>query len=209
MRLTFGRQAAALAGCGVLVTVALASGVAVAVSTTSSGVIHACANDTTGALSLHARCQSGSRTVTWNATGPRGLPGARGNPGRPGSTGPSDTYYTTAVEANVSNTYTSALSLRLPAGSYLVEATAEMDNTSSLPSFFDCYLVWPSGATSSGGRPIQTSVIALGTGSMAVSGVGTLAAAGKVELQCLTGASTALVVDPTLTATKVGALTAG
>ena len=73
------------------VTVALmlaASGMAVAASSNGS-VVHACAAKS-GALRLisgRAKCGRKEKAVSWNQTGPRGLPGLTGPTGATGATG--------------------------------------------------------------------------------------------------------------------------
>jgi hypothetical protein len=64
------------------------AGVAIAANS-SSGALHACANERTGALKLltHGKCKHSEREVSWNAVGPAGKPGSRGASGLQGAAG--------------------------------------------------------------------------------------------------------------------------
>jgi len=69
---------------GVLLTSLVGAGAALAAA--QSSVIHACA-DRNGLLRLANSCHRNETPVSWNATGPQGLPGAPGAPGAPGVAG--------------------------------------------------------------------------------------------------------------------------
>lgn len=79
---------------GVVVGAVAATGVAVAYAAvpSSSGVIHGCYNPAAGYklrvldTAKMARCPSGWRALSWNESGPRGLPGVQGAPGVSGYT---------------------------------------------------------------------------------------------------------------------------
>ncbi len=67
-----------------------ASGFAVAAIPSSNGVIGACYKTKSGALSVikGKKCPRGSRPLSWNQQGPRGLAGKGGASGLKGATGP-------------------------------------------------------------------------------------------------------------------------
>jgi hypothetical protein len=65
---------------------AACSGLAVAASS-STPVIHACANKKSGALRLAGKCRRSERATSWSQTGPQGLRGLPGTVGASGATG--------------------------------------------------------------------------------------------------------------------------
>ena len=73
-------------------TVLVAAGAAYATGLTSTaGTIKACASKSNGtlrAVSVHAKCRSTERSLTWNAAGRRGAPGPVGAQGPAGLQGP-------------------------------------------------------------------------------------------------------------------------
>lgn len=79
-RVTYGRVGLTAA------LLILLSGVAVAASS-SSGVIHACANKQGGALRIAAKCKKNEKALSWNKQGIQGATGAQGRQGIQGSEG--------------------------------------------------------------------------------------------------------------------------
>jgi hypothetical protein len=79
---------------GVVVGVVVATGVGIAFAAvpSSSGAIHGCYNPSAGYklrvldTAKTARCPSGWKALSWNQSGPRGLPGVQGVPGVSGYT---------------------------------------------------------------------------------------------------------------------------
>jgi hypothetical protein len=67
-----------------------ATGFAVGAIPSRNGVIQACYKTKNGALSVVKgnKCPKGSRSLSWNQKGPRGLPGQNGTLGQKGLTGP-------------------------------------------------------------------------------------------------------------------------
>ncbi len=68
---------------------------AIALSSTSSTAIHACANKRTGALRIlaaHKRCKRSERAVGWGQVGPQGPAGARGSVGATGAVDDTNFY---------------------------------------------------------------------------------------------------------------------
>ena len=119
-----------------LILVASLGAVSAAWATTGSlgSKIHACAAKRGGALRVAAHCRPTERALTWSTTGAPGAPGANGAPGAggalgangsDGARGPSDVYATgTAFKAGLGALPASFGKLTLPAGSYLIEASA-------------------------------------------------------------------------------------
>jgi hypothetical protein len=90
----------ALIGLAIL---AGATGVAYATAAvvTSTGVIHACKNDTNGDLRIvggTSTCRNSESAVNWNAEGPQGDRGAAGPAGPTGATGPKGDAGDTGVQ---------------------------------------------------------------------------------------------------------------
>jgi hypothetical protein len=67
---------------------AAAAGGAYAATRLSSNVIRACVHRAGGGLYLARTCGPRDRRLTWNLTGPAGVPGAAGVPGPAGAQGP-------------------------------------------------------------------------------------------------------------------------
>jgi hypothetical protein len=88
MRLGIRKRAARVALIG-LAILAGATGVAYATATivSSTGVIHACKNDTNGDLRIAATCRNAESAVAWNAQGPQGDTGPAGPKGDAGEAG--------------------------------------------------------------------------------------------------------------------------
>ena len=127
-------------------------GILSAVSYAQATTISACYNTTNGQMRFvtsAAACRGGENFVTWNVTGPAGAPGApgakgdtgdpgaKGDPGDPGPPGPpgppgsgggtSDVYTTnTSVGAPAPNVLTRYAHLDVPAGSYMINAVADV-----------------------------------------------------------------------------------
>jgi hypothetical protein len=107
----------------------VASGVAVAAS--GSGTITACVHKHGGGLYEAKTCARGDKSVSWNA---KGLRGARGLQGAPGAA----VAYTATNSSAVSIlSFPPALvvSQVIPAGSYLVTSTVELDANGTQNSY--------------------------------------------------------------------------
>jgi hypothetical protein len=72
---------------GLSVVLSAGAGWAVAATTTSGGVIHACASKHGGALRLSLACNNRERAVAWNVQGVPGKDGANGINGANGTNG--------------------------------------------------------------------------------------------------------------------------
>jgi hypothetical protein len=124
----------------------------------SSGVIHACYYPATSSGSHRVvlqnagrRCPSGTTAIKWNQQGPRGLPGQPGQQGQSGPPGPKGdkgdqglpgvshlfTYVRIFAEgtgpqiAPSGSSFQPVGSLTLPAGTYMVDATVDVENTAN------------------------------------------------------------------------------
>jgi hypothetical protein len=118
----------------VLVASLAVASAAWATTGSSGSKIHACAAKRGGALRVAAHCRHTERALTWSTSGAPGAPGADGAPGAAGAIGtngsdgargPSDVYAAgTAFKAGLGALPASFGKLILPAGSYLIEASA-------------------------------------------------------------------------------------
>jgi hypothetical protein len=134
--------ALALVACGTAAGAAVLAG-----PIGSDGVIHACYT-TTAIHGSHAvvlqntgrRCPRGTTAISWNQTGRQGVPGRQGPPGQPGQQGPPGvsqgyTYLRTYASgtgpqiAPVGSSSESVGQLTVPSGSYMVDATLDVENT--------------------------------------------------------------------------------
>lgn len=129
----------------VLATVAIGGGTAVAL--TPSGTIRACVAHGSGTMYSRTHCRAHDRSVTWNATGPQGVPGARGPQGAPGTNGqgPGYSVYNDAGVALPADASEHAVAtLTFPAGSgsayYAMTAKVELGGVVSAHAG-DCRLV--------------------------------------------------------------------
>jgi hypothetical protein len=116
----------------------LAGGIAYAAIPDSGGLIHGCYQNNKGTLrvvdSTTPGCSIGETSLSWNQTGPQGLQGPQGTQGPVGPSGLSHGY-STSDEATVdssdlaaSPSFVQAAAVdALPAGNYLVAATAFLD----------------------------------------------------------------------------------
>lgn len=123
------KSIAALVGAGTLLA---SAGVAVAAIPDSDGVIHACHSKNSGALRVSdtGTCKSTEIGLSWNNVGPAGAVGAegpKGDQGDPGTPGVSTALKAGKRETtNVANTDVHIVSLTVPAGSYVLQAKASV-----------------------------------------------------------------------------------
>jgi hypothetical protein len=131
-----GRSWRYLVTVGTALVVAAAAGVGYATSVAGSDaqVIQACFNTTNGLVRIVADngtdCRAAEAAIAWNAQGPQGEAGPPGPKGEPGPAGPSDAYSVSLNnEMTIPTALTPMLTLRdLPAGSYVVSASAGLNN---------------------------------------------------------------------------------
>lgn len=176
----------------------------------SSGVIHACydmGNGTLRVIDTEAgeACRPQETALSWNQKGPQGQVGPRGPEG---PRGPSDGYVTSlrggpgiAVDNSVD-----VLSLSLPAGDYMLSATARVQRNQAGTSRVVCDL-------NVGGGPFQTGYVESLDGieeaaTIAATNGVSVSPGEKVQLTCFSiGDNGSLVTHADLTAIRVGTVT--
>ena len=139
--------------------------------------------------------------------GEKGDPGVKGEKGDRGPEGPSDGYLDDTFPGGpVTETGARFGELNVPAGSYVVQATARLISTGAGASNADCLIV-----NLSGGNGAQTNVNLSGTNDrkmLPMIFAQTVEAPSTFAIQCETtsGGSTVSVDTMALTAVKVGTL---
>ena len=154
------------------------------------------------------KCRTAFETpLAWNQTGPQGPPGAKGDPGAAGAqgvkgdtgaqgpqgeqgpqgakgdTGPSGVRFTAGLltSPTISDNRVTVVSLSLPAGTYLVQGTVEVDALDGLDADGEC--------TVGNGRGANFHLVGSATNKAAsmesVQSTITLATAGSVDLSCV------------------------
>lgn len=185
----------------VAVVVLAAGGIAYADIPDAAKVIHSCYSQATGTwrpIDTEATppqtCKKGETALEWGQTGPPGPPGA---PGAPGAPGVENAYYTSSrSQINLPGSYTTILSLSLPAGSWSMNATVNLANFSGQRVPVLCSLWSP---TSEVNTVLSIAGLASWPGSggdsitLPLSGTVTFNGAGTVELQCLSNSGTSAV----------------
>lgn len=125
--------------------------------------------------------------------GPQGPQGVQGIQGIQGPVGPSNGYF--------AKTLTSAVSLPVPAGDYMVYAEASIGNSTATPIPASCYLSANGTALSAqNGSNSVTIPFNPGNGEVSDEGVAHLSAAGTLENTCNGGTT----FSNAITAIKVG-----
>ena len=116
----------------------------------SNGVIHACYDGGNGTLRVidaeaGAACRPQEVALSWNQRGPQGPQGPQGPEG---PRGPSDGYVTTLLPANAKRLtgHVHVLSLSLPAGDYILSASARLERSQSGSSTVLCDFLVGGGA---------------------------------------------------------------
>ena len=152
MRLNLTRRGAI--ATVVLVTLLASVGVGYAAIPSADGVIHACYNDKSNPVGMlrvidaeaGAKCAKNEKSLTFNQTGPQGPAGPAGPQGPAGPAGPQGpagpagpqgepgtaglstaTFAFTTAPVNISENMAKVLSKNLPAGSWALVATTNMD----------------------------------------------------------------------------------
>jgi hypothetical protein len=184
---------------GIVAVVVLAvGGIAYADIPDSAKVIHSCYSQATGTwrpidteTTPPQTCKRGETPLDWGQSGPPGPPGA------PGAAGVENAYYESASSPiNLPGSYTTILSLPLPAGSWSVSATVNLNNFSGQRVPVLCSLWSP---TSQVNTVLAIAGLASWPGAggdaitLPLSGTVTLNGAGTVELQCLSNTGTSAV----------------
>jgi hypothetical protein len=162
--------------------------------------------------------------ISWNQIGPKGDRGAMGAPGQPGGqgqpgvqgpTGPSDGYFTsndgqTALSLNFGSGGTSVAHLDVPAGSYLIEAKADLGHSVVADSISEgCILRASSDSNGEtiflpGGASSEDDVV------VPYQTAHTFTSAGVIDLSCyligFTGGDSGFAQHVRLSAVNVGSL---
>ena len=201
------RFGAALIGALVLASV---GGVAWATIPDSSGVIHGCYQKDNGQLRVidpssskdknASSCRKEETPLDWSQTGPQGPAGPQG------PVGPSDGYVARPADATLTLTPATIGTLTLPAGSYVIGATARAVDT-NLQGTVVCDLTSTDTSTET-----QSTMGTFGDinhrASLAMSDATTLATGGTVTLSCYTLDPSAEIAvrSVRLTAIAVGTL---
>ncbi len=159
------------------------------------------------------RLTAAARASLTGQTGPKGATGLTGAKGATGAAGPSNTY-ASATEAGVSISAlpgTIAREVTVPAGDYVVSATAALDNGQAQANAPYCSLTGPNGSIKGTYETLKLAAnLAQGEAGIYSTTVGTtFAVAGAIQLRCDTSPDNANVQISTrsLVAVKVGALT--
>jgi hypothetical protein len=144
---------------------------------------------------------------------PQGPQGPKGDQGVPGATGPSNGYSATASNAApdvpwvTSGTGTTQQSLSLPAGKYILNASAQADNADPATQTAGCSI-----SISSSGASVDDASVTVGpnTGddkaALALTGGATLASPDTVKLECSASSTNGSWQSSSLTAIKVASL---
>jgi len=197
------RTRARVAGvaAGVLILVVTAAGVAVASIPSSSGLIHGCyvakaARNGTHALAVidaakASKCPSGYKSLNWNVNGSNG-------------------YRTYTSGTHLNDTLTLLGSLTLPAGSYVINADAWLENTSpsNSSSLGVCELVFGSASDQVEAGLLGPSSTPLNNQTLSMTVAATVTSSSSAALSCEAVGSTGETYAQTasMTAAQVGSL---
>jgi hypothetical protein len=199
----------------------------------SGGIIHGCYQQYTGALRVidtaKSACKVAETSLDWNQTGPPGpkgdqgipgpkgdpgIPGTPGVPGPPGASGTSHAYSISTVEGwpgnnrpicTTGHSFPAPVdSLQVPAGSYIVWATGDTNETDTSGDWAVLSLV-------ASGKTIQLQTIPANQGNgvpYSLQGTVTLTSPGTIVVGCSGGVGWGprQVFDHNLTAIPVDAL---
>jgi hypothetical protein len=197
---TRGVKIAAVAA-GVLIVLFTAAGVAVASIPSSSGVIHGCYKTNASGNGTHplsvintahvSHCPSGYTSLNWNVNGSNG-------------------YGTQSSDIHLNDTLTPVASLTLPAGSYVIDADAWLEDTSpsDSSSLDECQLVFGSALDEVEGGLLGPGSTPLNNQTLSMTVAATVTSSASATLRCLAGGDTGNTYDETasITAVQVGNL---
>jgi hypothetical protein len=119
----------------VLAVLVLAAGTgwAVAATSGSAGVIHACAADRGGALRLAVSCHKHERAVAWNVQGAPGINGingangSNGSPGAPGAPGTARAYGLVASNGTLTRSKNATVTHAAASATYCITLAPGID----------------------------------------------------------------------------------
>ena len=192
---------AGLVVAGALILVVTAAGVAFASIPDSSGLVHGCYPSTAAANGTHALsvinaakvsvCPSGYTSLNWNVNGPNG-------------------YSTQTSGTHLNDTLTQVASLTLPAGSYLINASAwlENDSPSNSSSLGVCELVFGSATDEVEAGLLGPSSAPSNDQTLSMTVAATVTSSTSATLSCEAVGNSGLTYADTasMTATQVGSL---
>jgi hypothetical protein len=144
--------------------------------------------------------------------GAKGPAGVTGPAGAPGPTGPSDGYFATTAGSSPATSTAVAVSVTVPAGSYIVIGTGQEQNSdATLSASLKCSLL--AGATSlaanfSTALPDSTGSYGLGDAMNTLQMGYTTTASTTLSFSCIgsNGATNVAVSNPSISAIQVGTL---
>jgi hypothetical protein len=190
----------ALAIVGTLLTV---GGIAYATIPDGGGVIHGCYQKNQGTLRVidtgtTKTCSSSETPLDWNQSG------QQGQQGQQGPTGPSDVWSVDGYNAGGKslapfNTWVNLATTSLPAGSYSVQAEAEVESITSTLTDYACDLV-----DSSSNVYQDTRVTSSDWVTIPVQAVVTLTSPDTISLSCFASQPLTEAFNWQLAAIKVG-----
>jgi hypothetical protein len=141
--------------------------------------------------------------------GPQGPKGDAGAKGDIGPRGPSEGYVARQPAFNaITSTFTDVLTLALPAGSYVINASGQTNNNGGAQTTSECRL--DLGGTvigTAGDVMINGADGGLDRDEFAISGAGTLASAGTLKMQCRIASNSGTATAQAMTAVHVATLT--
>jgi hypothetical protein len=198
------RKAAILGGAAALSLVLVTAGVTIAAVASipdSSGLVHGCYKTTAAKNGTHAlyvinaattsACPSGYTSLNWNVNGPNG-------------------YSVQASDVHLNDTYTELASLTLPAGSYVLNADAWLENTSpsDTSSVGDCELALGSATDEVEAGLLGPSSTPLNYQTLSMTVAATVTGAASATLSCEAIGDSGETYDATasMTVVQVGSL---
>jgi hypothetical protein len=195
------RVRVAAVAAGVLVLAATAVGVAAASIPVGNGAIHGCFVKKAARNGIHglgvidpahtSKCPSGYKSLNWNVNGPNG-------------------YRAQASDTHLNDTMTQVGSLTLPAGSYVITASAWLENKSpsDSSSLGVCELTFGSATDEAEAGLLGPSGAPLNNQTLAMTVAATAGSSAAATLSCEAVGNTGLTYAETasVTATQVGRL---
>jgi hypothetical protein len=187
----------------------IAGSVVLATIPDASGVIHGCYQRPEGSVRIiddsETSCRPSESPVSWSVQGPRGLTGA------PGPTGPSNAFLkdqrgSFSSQLINSPSFVNIVTLSLPAGSYVVNATAALVGGATFVTA-QCAINRASGAGLSDDLQATLGGSANSFGVIPLTAAFTLTAADNVSLACRSNGNVS-TQPSTIAAIQVATLTA-
>lgn len=156
-------------------------------------------------------CATGAKQVTWNQTGPPGAPGRKGAKGATGASGPQGPGFSMQTsDVDLADTLTQVASLTLPAGSYVINADAWLQNTSpsESSSLGVCELVFGSATDEVEAGLLGPSSTPLNNQTLSMTVAATVTSSTMSTLSCEAAGKTGQTFATTasMTAAQLGSL---